>query len=211
MVLGCHGARGCQAAGGGRAECAVRTGVVGSGRRGRCRGRGRGRRGAVRGVRPPVQQRVQPAPARAAHPRGAAGGVRHVRPLLQDAAVSPPPHAGATPARAPASQAAAAPRAAARPELPTVAALAALAALSLHARERNVTVEETLRPLLQSTQLRRHTTNKCCVHYHWKCITLVIRLVLFHHQRLLSVGFLFYVTYLIDSEGSVASLCTAKS
>lgn len=101
------------------------SGVVGSGRRGRCRGRGRGRgrRGAVRGVRAPVQQRVQPAPARAPHPRGAAGGVRHVRALLQDAAVSPPPHAGAAPARAPASQAAAAaPRAAARPELPTVAA-----------------------------------------------------------------------------------------
>lgn len=112
------------AAGGGRAWRAasavrggVRTGVVGSGRRRRGRGRGR----AVRGVRAPVQQRVQPAPARAAHPRGAAGGVQHVRALLQDAAVSAPPHAGAAPARAPAPQAAAAARAAARPALPTVA------------------------------------------------------------------------------------------
>lgn len=97
----------------------VRTGVVGSGRRRRGCGRGR----AVRGVRAAVQQRVQPAPARAADPRGAAGGVRHVRALLQDAAVPPAPHAGAAPARPPALQAAAAaPRAAARPALPTVAA-----------------------------------------------------------------------------------------
>lgn len=58
------------------AQC--ERGVVGSGRRGRgrgrgcgagCgRGRGRGRRGAVRAVRAPVQQRVEPAPARAADP-----------------------------------------------------------------------------------------------------------------------------------------------
>lgn len=93
-------------------------GVVGSGR-----GRGR-RRGPVRAVRPAVQQRVQPAPARAADPRGAAGGLRDVRPQLQDAAVPPPAHAGAAP-RAP-RQASASPRAAARapraaPTLPTVA------------------------------------------------------------------------------------------
>ncbi|CAH0701646.1 unnamed protein product [Spodoptera exigua] len=104
----------------GRARCGMRTGVVGSGRRRRGGRRGR----AVRGVRAAVQQRVQPAAARAPDPRGAAGGVRHVRPLLQDAAVPAPPHAGAAPARAPAPQAAAAaPRAAARPALPAVAAL----------------------------------------------------------------------------------------
>lgn len=110
----------------GRGRAVVRSAnwYVGSGC-GRGRGRGRGR--AVRGVRAAVQQRVQPAPARAPHPRGAAGGVRHVRALLQDAAVPAPAHAGAAPARAPASQAAAAARAAARPELPTVAAPARLA------------------------------------------------------------------------------------
>lgn len=65
-------------------------GVVGSA------GVGRGSAGrAVRRVRPAVLQRVQPAPARAAHPRSAAGGVRHLRPQLQDAAVPAAPHAGA--------------------------------------------------------------------------------------------------------------------
>lgn len=116
-MRGAVGGGGVRRAASGAVRGGVRTGVVGSGRR----RRGRGRRRAVRGVRAPVQQRVQPAPARAAHPRGAAGGVRHVRALLQDAAVSPPPHAGAAPARAPAPQAAAAARAAARPALPTVA------------------------------------------------------------------------------------------
>lgn len=102
----------------GSARC--ERGVVGSGRLRGGRGRGRGGR-AVRGVRAPVQQRVQPAPARAAHPRGAAGGVRHVRPQLQDAAVPAAPHARAAPARAHAPQAAAsAPRAAARSALPPV-------------------------------------------------------------------------------------------
>lgn len=95
---------------------AVRTGVVGSGRRGRGRGCGR----AVRAVRAAVQQRVQPAPARAAHPRGAACGVRHLRPLLQDAALPAPAHAGAAPRLRQAGAAAAA-RAAACDPLPTVA------------------------------------------------------------------------------------------
>lgn len=120
----------------------MRTGVVGSRRR---RGGRRGR--AVRGVRAPVQQRVQPAPARAPDPRGAAGGVRHVRALLQDAAVPAPPHAGAVPARAPAPEAAAAAaaRAAARPALPAVAAL------SLAGRYRRG--DATLPPV---TDLRRY-------------------------------------------------------
>lgn len=69
-------------------------------------GRGRGGR-AVRAVRPPLQQRVQPAPARAAHPRGAPRRLRRLRPLLQDPAVPPPPHARAA---RPAAAAAATPR-----------------------------------------------------------------------------------------------------
>jgi hypothetical protein len=73
-------------------------------------------------VRPPVQQRVQPAPARAAHPRSAAGGLYHLRPQLQDAAVPAPPHAGAAPRAGSQAAAAAAPRAAARTALSTVVA-----------------------------------------------------------------------------------------
>ena len=119
MKVGVVGVRLGRAAGGG-AQCD--RGVVGSGRgrrgrRGRRGGR-RGRRGgggrALRAVRAPLLQRVQPAPARAPHPRGAAGGVRHVRALLQDAAVPAPAHARAAP-RAP--QAAADTRAAARAPL----------------------------------------------------------------------------------------------
>lgn len=73
-----------------------------------CSGRARRRRGgrAVRAVRPPVQQRLQPAAARAADPRGAAGRLRHLRPLLQDAAVSPAAHARAAPRAAAAAAAA---------------------------------------------------------------------------------------------------------
>lgn len=98
------------------AQC--ERGVVGSGRSvGR---RGRHVRGAVRGVRAAVQQRVEPAPARAADPRGAAGGVRHLRPQLQDAAVPAPPHAGAASRALAQAAAAAAARAAARSALPTV-------------------------------------------------------------------------------------------
>lgn len=107
------------------AQC--EPGVVGSGRAGRGRrGRGRGcggrRRNPLRAVWPPVQQRVQSAPARAANPRGAARGVHHVRPQLQDAAVSASPHAGAAPGARPQAATATAPRAAARAALPTVAA-----------------------------------------------------------------------------------------
>lgn len=117
--------RGGQSRGGvgGVAQC--EPGVVGSGRAGRGRrgwGRGCGgsRRHPLRAMRPPVQQRVQPAPARAANPRGAARGVQHVWPQFQDAAVSAPPHAGAAPGVRP-QAAAAAPRAAARAAVPTVA------------------------------------------------------------------------------------------
>lgn len=83
----------------------------------------------MRAVRAALLQRVQPAPARAPHPRGAARGVRHVRPLLQDAAVPAAAHARA--ARA-APQAAAAVAAAA----PRPAARAALAAVGTPARSK---------------------------------------------------------------------------
>lgn len=108
---------------GGVAQC--EPGVVGSGRAGRGRwGRGCGgsRWHPLRAVRPPVQQRVQSAPARAANPWGATRGVHHVWPQLQDAAVSAPPHAGAAPSARPQAATATAPRTAARAALPTVAA-----------------------------------------------------------------------------------------
>ncbi|CAH4037242.1 unnamed protein product [Pieris brassicae] len=78
---------------GGAGRSAVERGVVGSGRRERC-----GRR-AVRALRPPLLQRLQPAPTRAAHSRGPAGGLRAVRPLLQDAALPAPAHACPTSAK----------------------------------------------------------------------------------------------------------------